>query len=226
MMSCPARPTCALLTFLVIAISATSVRGAGKHDVRRIISEHPSYRTLEEDEVLGRRFRQYMKWLSDLEVPDARLVQGFIEEGRSSLDALSTIFHEKVEFAGWLELGHRFEDILKVEYYQAHYLEVYPIVHRKAMLEELSLVRHFALAVGSPPCPELALVLVNPLVEHHGAPVAMMARRLRHNPELLDQPLTPEDIERAIRTWESGGYAYREREKIREQAIDFIRRPR
>lgn len=192
-------------------------------DVTPAIKGYPSFVTIEQDPPLKSQFPRYMKWLYDLKIPDALLVYKQMEDNVRSLDALATIFHEKVELAGWMRLGHKFEDIMTVEYYQEHYMGVYPVAHREAMFAQYGLIKYFAAGKKFRDIPEFAYVLVSPLTEQHqGNNAERMARTARYNPEFQRVVVTPEDIKTAMAVFEAGGYKYKDPAKVASDAEKFI----
>ncbi|MBF0548579.1 MAG: hypothetical protein HQM08_29380 [Candidatus Riflebacteria bacterium] len=192
-------------------------------DASSIIKDYPMYKELEQDAQISRQFEQYMQWLSD-KAPDGAMVYDLMKNKIGTVDAISTIFHEKVEFYGWLTLGHKYEDIMNPEYYRNHYMEVYPIAHRKAVIDEINLIKYFAQKKGFPNIPEVAYNLVSPLLERRGATAAQMQNRLKYNLEYQPQVLfvTDADLETAVKIYEQGGYKYVDREKILSEAKTFV----
>ena len=135
------------ISFSVLAQSDTKINTEGSDsilvetDVISIIKDYTNYNILESNIELSDKFYKYMVWMSD-KAPDAKLVLGFMDKDTTTLDEISTIFHEKVEFAEWLNIGHDFDDILNIEYYKKHYMEVYAIAHRIAVIEEMNLIKY------------------------------------------------------------------------------------
>jgi len=220
------------MRFVVLVLSL--IVGVGGHvragdvtanvsaDVSADIGNFPDYARIESDEQLAIEFPAYMKWLADLGVRDAVMVYRWMQDGTLSLDAVTAIFHEKVELAAWKKLGHKLKDIMTLEYYQKHYETTYPKAHREAMFSELGLTAHFAAAKGVKNIPQLAYVLVHPLVEHHGVPVAKMVGRLKFNSEYLDARVTTQHLKDAMRVFEMGGHQYKDAASILKQAQQVI----
>jgi len=191
-------------------------------DVTYLVADFPEFRVIKEDNQFNEQFGQYMNWLSSLGVPDARLVVGYMNSSWCSIDRIASIFHEKIELREWMLLGHKFQDIIDTNYYQAHYEQVYPIAHRKAMASELALLTHFAGTLGVVNLSELSFVVVNPLIEEYSVDVARFVKRLRFNHEILDQRPTCDELERAAMVFENGGYVYTNREKILRKGCNFL----
>ena len=192
-------------------------------DVTQAIADYPLFSELETDGELTSLFKRYITWVASLEVPDAVLVVHLMDSPDRTLDAWATAFHEQVEFKGWLDLGHRFEDILTVPYYQAQYDRVYPVAHRKAIIEEFLLIKHFARKQRFRDLPVLAYALVSPLVERHQATAARLVRRLKYNPEYLSAPVSEQELELAVRVFEIGGYRYQDRAGILDGARAYLK---
>lgn len=208
---------------IVLVLLGCVMLAWGVEDVTSIIQEYPLYKELANNETVSQQFLQYMEWASD-KSPDGKLVFELIKNKASSLEAITTIFHEKVEFAEWLKLGHRFEDILTVEYYQQHYMEVYPIAHRRALIAEIALLRYFAQKKGFRHIPESAYNLVHPLIEKYNLPVMRFQKRMQFNWEYQAQLpfLAESDIDIAIQVYEAGGYEYKDKNKILSEAKAII----
>lgn len=181
------------------------------------IQDYPYYQTLENNQQLSEQFEKYMEWMSD-KSPDAKLVFGFMQNPIKTIDMISTIFHEKVEFAEWLNLGHNFDDILTIEYYKKHYMDVYPIAHKKAIIEEINLLKFFTKTKGFTEIPEITFNLVSPLLEYHSVPVDKLHKRLKYNFEYNSalSSVTKTDLETAMKIYETGGYKY-------DPSIDHIK---
>lgn len=192
-------------------------------DVTISIADYPLYQDLEQDHDLEKKFVRYMEWLAGLKVPDAVFVFDLVQRNVRTLEALSLIFHEKVELLNWLELGHRFEDIIQVDYYNAHYSEVYPIAHRRALIEEMNLIQHYAKKQGFNHILELAFTLVSPMVEQRKTSVVTLTRRLRFNPEMLNQKvqINRRTLETAVNIFYDGGYCYLDRTGLINEALRF-----
>ncbi|MDD2773966.1 MAG: hypothetical protein PHP45_09775 [Elusimicrobiales bacterium] len=188
--------------------------GAPPADVTPIIDSYQPYKEFAQDEKLNKQFYSYMEQLYSYNVPDALLVFGMMKDKAHTLNALEVIFHEGVEFRGWLELGHAYKDIMNADYYRAHYNDVYPIVHRKAIIAQYGLVKYFGRVKGFPNAPEYAYALMSPLIELRDTPAARMIQVLRYNPEITREKLTRNDIETAAQVYEAGGYTYQNRAKI------------
>jgi len=191
-------------------------------DGMRAVADYPLLVALRKDTHFSGEFERYMKWVASLGVPDAVLVVGLMESDDKTLDSLATVFHEMVELKGWLDLGHPIENIMTVAYYQEHYPTVYPVAHRKGVLEEFSLIRYFATHEGFRDAPVLAYALVAPLVERHGTTPSRLVRRLKYNPEYLGVRVNAEDLELAVQVFERGGYRYTDRAKIIDGAKEYL----
>lgn len=191
-------------------------------DVTPQFSDYRPYQELAQDSVLAKQFHAYMEQLYNLKVPDAVMVFGMMKDNMRTLNALEVILHEEVEFRGWLELGHSYKDIMDVDYYRAHYSDVYPVAHSKAIKAQYGLVKHFAAEKGFADIPAYAYTLVSPLIELHGVPTAKLLRMLRYNPEITAEKVSPGDIETAAKVYETGGYTYKDRSKIIADAIAII----
>ncbi|MCP4467732.1 MAG: hypothetical protein GY813_13410 [Halieaceae bacterium] len=193
-----------------------------KLDVAALVGDYEPLVMLDSDTELEPRFTKYIDWLVELGVPDATFIHELEQAHTTRLDAIALILHEKAELQEWLKLGHAFEDIMTLEYYQKHYEEVYPVAHRKAMSIELGLLKHFAAKRGFRQIPELAFVLTTPMVEQRKVPVDRFVRRARYNPEFTEAKLTRADFDVATRVFEAGGYRYENREAIVEAAARFV----
>lgn len=210
-----------LLAFLALPIQAAAV------DVTPCLADYPLYARLQADAQFGLGFRRYFRWLAGFGDPDPVYVQGFIDRDARTLEAQAVIFHEAVEFLGWLELGHRLADMMSLDYYRAHYPAVYPIAHARAVREELALVKHFARGRGFPDLPEIAFALTMPLLEQRpGVTVAHLMKRLGY-PGLAAvqaqaRQLTRAQVDTATHVYSDGGYAYRDREAVVEAVMRFL----
>jgi hypothetical protein len=207
-----------LLVFLVFGLFYTPPLMA-VDDAWSIVRDCPEFKKIADDADFNRQFQQYMQFSSD-KSPDGKMVFAMMNDKKKSLDVLATIFHEQVELAQWLKLGHRFTDIMTVEYNQKHYMEVYPVAHRAAVIEELALLQYFAHKKCGFEIPEIALNLVSPMIEKFGVSVERFQSRLKFNPEYNAQLCCVSDsaIEKAMQVYESGGYQYKERERILAEA--------
>ena len=210
-----------LVLFFCFSLSSLSLFGL--EDVASIIRGYPMYDELEKNQIVSKQFIQYMEWMSD-KAPDGKLVFDLMKGNARSLEAISTIFHEKVEFNEWLNLGHRFEDIMTIDYYQKHYMEVYPIAHRRALIEELNLIKYFAQKRGLKNLPEIAYSFVSPLIERYNVPVLKSQNRLKFNWEYQPQIqfLSEDDIKNAIEVYEVGGYTFKDKNRILSEALSII----
>ena len=87
--------------------------GTGRRsaDVVHSVSDHPLFAKLRADEALTAEFTTYMKWVAGLGVPDAILVVKMMETDKPTVDSIASVFHERVEFKEWMNLGHKIEDI-------------------------------------------------------------------------------------------------------------------
>lgn len=180
--------------------------------IGEVLASDPAYARVAADATLATQFDAYWRWIGELGTPDAAYLASLPPE---DLERTVMLYHEKVELAAWLALGHRFEDVMRLEYFQAHYEEVYPVAHRDATVAELELLDHVARRYDLTPPPPLALVLVSPMVERRdGVTPAMMTRRLRFNPDLAAASVTATELEAAARVWEAGGYVYRDRAAV------------
>jgi len=191
-------------------------------DVVQSVSDHPLFAKLRDDDALTADFKTYMKWVASLRVPDAILVVKMMEADKPTVDSVASVFHEKVEFKEWMNLGHKINDIMTVPYYQAKYPEVYPVAHRAGIIAEFSLIKHFAKQNGYRDLPVLAYASVSPLVEHHATTPRRLARRLQYNPEYVSASVSDEDLELAVQVYEAGGYQYKDRAKILQGARVYL----
>lgn len=167
------------------------------------------------DATLQGEFERYWAWLGGLGIPDVEYLGRLPPD---DLEHLAMVFHEQVELRAWLHLGHRFDDVMKQDYYQQHYEEVYPVAHAEAIAAELALLTGYAARSGFPRVPERAFVLVSPMVERRGATAAMVDRRLKFNRSIAAQMPTRAELETAARVYEAGGYHYRDRERVVDEA--------
>lgn len=193
------------------------------NDVTPIIQDLKSYKELESDDLFNSQFLEYITWMNDSS-PDGKYTYNFIKTNNKTLYSLSVIFHEKVEFKNWLLLGHKLEDIMNGEYYQKHYPEVYPIAHRKALIEEINLIKYFAKKNKYPNIPELAYILVSPVIQDYNTNIERVFRRVKYNLEYEAQRsfITYLDLEIALLVFEMGGYKYNDRSKIKNEALEFL----
>ena len=198
--------------------------GTGRRNanVAQAISDHPLFVKLKDDDALTERFEKYMKWVAGLGVPDAVLVVKMMNANNPTIDSLASVFHEKVEFKAWMDLGHKIEDIMTVPYYQANYAEVYPVAHRAGIIAEFSLIRYFARKEGYRDLPVLAYASVSPLVEHHATTPGRLLRRLRFNPEYATASVGEEDLKLAAQVYEAGGYHYKDRAELLRAAREYL----
>lgn len=206
------------LAVLLIAGACASPRAptpATRVDVQQLLREDPAYREVQDDTTLEDQFERYFTWLRSLETPDVAYLASLPAD---DLEHLAMLFHEKVELRGWLRLGHRFEDVVNVDYYQQHYVEVYTAAHADAMVAELGLVSRFAERIGIRGVPSRAFVLVGPMVERRGVTPAMVDRRLKFNRDIAALQPTRADLDRATRVYEVGGYRYRNRQLVVDEA--------
>ena len=190
--------------------------------VEQAISDHALFAKLQDDPALTAAFKTYMEWVAGLGVPDAVLVVKMMNATEPTIDSMASVFHEKVEFKEWMNLGHKIEDIMTVPYYQAKYAEVYPVAHRVGIIAEFSLIKHFARKRGYRDLPVLAYASVSPLVEHHATTPGRLSRRLRFNPEYATASVGEEDLELAAQVYESGGYKYKDRAKLLRAAGEYL----
>ncbi len=196
--------------------------GAVSTGVEQAISDHPLFAKLQDDEALTRAFKTYMEWVAGLGVPDAVLVVKLMNATEPTIDSVASVFHEKVEFKEWMNLGHKVADIMTVPYYQAKYPEVYPVAHRAGIIAEFSLIKHFAKQKGYRDLPVLAYAAVSPLVEHHATTPSRIARRLKFNPEYVTTAVSDEELELAVQVYEAGGYHYKDRAKLLRAAGAYL----
>ena len=195
--------------------AAIAGSGSGSGSVQQILLEDPAYSEVQHHATLEDQFQRYWAWLHELEIPDVAYLSALPTE---DLERLAMVFHETIELRGWLRLGHRFPDIMNLDYYKQHYEEVYPVAHAAAMQAELGLLQRFAARVGIPRVPAHAFVLVGPMVERRGVTAAMADRRLRFNPDLAGELPTQAELDRAARVYEAGGYHYRDRKRVLDDA--------
>ena len=72
-------------------------------DVTQVASAYPLFAELGKDQELNGLFERYMTWAASLGVPDAVLVVKLLNSKDKTIDSLATVFHERVEFKGWLD---------------------------------------------------------------------------------------------------------------------------
>jgi len=194
-------------------------------DSQNIIKDYPLYKQVAENKQFQEQFNSYMEFASKGS-PDGKVVYGLMQSKEKTLDMISTIFHEQVELREWMNLKHKYEDIMTVEYYQKHYMEVYPVAHRKAVIEEMSLLKYYAAKKNYPSIPETAYNMVSPLIETYGVPVEKMQRRLKYNEEYLSQVkyITKNDLETAVKIYEDGGYKYKDKEKLIKESLELVKK--
>ncbi len=224
-LSTSVRTAALMLAFVAVAVACAAGRArhepAARHTVRERLLEDPAYREIAADATLEDEFRRYWTWLGTLGIPDVEYLGSLPAD---DLERLVMLFHEEVELRAWLRLGHRFEDVMTQDYYQQHYTEVYPVAHAEAMAAELALLVGFAAREGFPRVPERAFVLVGPLIERRGVTAAMADRRLKFNPAIAAQTPTRDELEAAARVYEAGGYRYRDRERVLDEALTLVHR--
>lgn len=196
----------------------------GANDSLNVVKEYPLFKQIENNKEFMEQFNKYMELASQWS-PDGKKVYALMLAPEKTLSDLSTIFHEKVELMEWMNLKHKFEDIINPEYNRDHYMEVYPVAHRKALIEEISLLKFYAIKKNFPNIPEVAYNMVSPLIEHYGVPVARMQGRLKFNQEYLAQVrfLTRADIETAIKVYEDGGCRYKDKERLINESLELIK---
>lgn len=189
------------------------------------VKEYPMYKQITNDKVFMEQFNKYMELMSTGS-PDGKKVYGLMQSPEKTLDMMSTIFHEQVELKEWMNLGHKYEDIMTIEYYQNHYMEVYPVAHRKAVIEEIGLIKYFAMKRNYPHIPEVAYNLVSPLIEAYGVPVEKMQRRFKYNEEYNAQVkyVTRKDLETAIKVYEEGGYKYKDKSRLIDESLELVKK--
>jgi hypothetical protein len=155
-----------------------------------------------------------MQWMSD-KAPNGNLVFDNMKNKVNTLDALSTIFHEEVEFAECLKMVHSLNIMINIEYFQKHYREAYPTAHRKATIKKINQVKYFAKKKGITNIPELTFNLVSPLLELHTVSAERLNNKMKFNVEYQAHlPLVTEnDLETAMKIYEAGGYKYEKRNK-------------
>jgi hypothetical protein len=191
-------------------------------EIENQIKDFPCYKLLDENKEVTKQFNEYMKWMSDLS-PDGKAVYAMMQLKSKNIFLISQIFHEKVEFWQWMQLGNKFKDIMTVKYYQKKYPVVYPIAHRKAVIEEFNLIKQFALKNGFKNIPEAAYMLASPLSEYYGVPLDRAFRRFKFNWEYEAQVpfITKDEINTAIAVYEKGGYSFKDKEKVLNVAFAF-----
>jgi hypothetical protein len=189
------------------------------------VKEYPLYRQINNDKVFMEQFNKYMELMSTGS-PDGKKVYGLMQMPEKTLDMMSTIFHEQVELMEWMNLKHKYEDIMTIEYYQKHYMEVYPVAHRKAVIEEIAFIKYYAMKKNYPNIPEVAYNLVSPLIEYYGVAVERMQKRLQFNLEYLAQVkyVTRKDLETAIKVYEDGGYKYKDKNRLVSESLELIKK--
>jgi hypothetical protein len=197
----------------------------GTNNSLDVIKDYPLFKQLEVNEGFNAQFNKYMEFASQAS-PDGKKVYAIMQAPEKSLSDLSTIFHERVELMEWMNLKHKFEDIMNPEYNRAHYMEVYPIAHRKAVIEEIGLLKYYAMKKNYPNIPEVVYNLVSPLIESYGVAVERMQRRIQFNQEYLAQVkyVTRNDIETAIKIYEEGGYTYKDKARLINESLELIKK--
>ncbi|MCB0420387.1 MAG: hypothetical protein KDD61_05295 [Bdellovibrionales bacterium] len=174
-----------------------------------------------QDTLLQKRLEIYIDWLSSLGTRDAQLVQKYMHSSACSIDKIANVYHEMIELQAWLDLGHQYEQILNIDYYQTHYTKVYPIAHKKAIRLEIDLLNYFAKINGLGEIPALAFTLVNPLIEEFKVNPQKILTRLKFNREFLEKKPSCSDIKRAALVYQTGGYLYKNKEEVIRQACLF-----
>lgn len=212
------------ILFLVLFVSVCFVFGS----IDEIFKDYLPFTTIDTNSKLHREYINYLEWIVSLdgEGSDANYTLKQINSEHQTLDGVSIAFHEKVEFLYWLELGHEIEDITKIEYYQANYMKVYPVAHRRSMVAEMNLIKYFSKKHSIDGVPELAYLLVHPMREKRKSgdmliPLKGMATRLAFNIEYHIQSVSKDDLVKAIKTFELGGYQYENKLKILEGTSSF-----
>ncbi len=191
-----------------------------------VLKDYPPLQRYLQDATFQQGFRRYMTWVAEQGTPDARFLLPHLGPEEESIEFLSLVFHEQVELQGWLDQGHRLEDILNVDYYQAHYEQVYPVAHSRAVQAETDLVQAYAHRRGLQPAPALALTLVSPMAEQRKVPASSLLRRLKFNPEILEQKVTRQDLQAAVDIYEDGGYTYQDLPRLLDEAQAALPRGR
>ena len=211
-----------LIILIVIYLISISIY-AKEENITKQIKDFPCYRLLNNDKELSKQFYKYMKWISELS-PDGKFVFNLMNQKDQNIYTISMIFHEKVEFWQWLQLGHKFSDILNIKYYQNNYGKVYPIAHRIAVIEELNLIKYYAQKMNFDNIPEVTLVLTSPIIEKYNVPLDKVFRRLKFNLGYEAQVpfITQKDIETAISIYEKSNYIYKDKNKILKEALAFV----
>jgi hypothetical protein len=197
----------------------------GTNDSLNIVREYPLFKQIENNKEFTGQFNKYMELASQWS-PDGKKVYALMQVPEKSLSDLSTIFHEKVELMEWMNLKHKFEDIINPEYNREHYMDVYPVAHRKAVIEEISLLKYYAMKKNYPNIPEVVYNMVSPLIENYGVAVERMQGRLKFNQEYLAQAkfVTRVDIETAIKVYEEGGYTYKDKNRLINESLELIKK--
>ena len=190
-----------------------------------VVKDYPLFRQIENNKEFMGQFNQWMEFASTAS-PDGKKVYAIMQSKEKTLDQISTIFHEEVELQEWMNLKHKFEDIIKPDYNNAHYMEVYPIAHRKAVIEEINLLKYYAMKKNYPNIPEMAYNLVSPLIESYGVAVERMQRRLQYNQEYIAQTkyITRKDLETAIKIYEDGGYKYKDKDRLINESLELVQK--
>jgi len=206
-------------TLFILMISFTT------NDSLQIIKDYPLYNQIENNKEFIEQFNKYMEF-SAKGSPDGKKVFELMQMQDKTLDVISTIFHEKVELMEWMNLKHKYEDIMNPDYNRAHYMEVYPVAHRKAVIEEIGLIKYFAMKKNFPNIPEVAYNMTSPLIEFYNVTVERMQGRLKFNQEYLAQVkyLTRSDIETAIKVYEAGGHAYADKDRLISDCMELIKK--
>lgn len=197
--------------------------------LRRTLKEIPEYSALWHNHKLRSQFDQFMRWLAspDIAAPDAVYLLQLVDRGDSSIELQSHLFHEYIEFNNWMRLGHKFSDIIDVEYYSKNYPTVYPVAHCNAIVAEKKVLNTFAKQNKISEVPMIAYDLAFPDYEKrqelaNALPTPLMVRQLRFNKEFFHERVDVDDIRTAMRIFQNGGYRYNHPEVIVDAGSNFL----
>jgi hypothetical protein len=212
-----------------VSLAGTNAFPTNSLELEATIQELPEFHRLWTDQTFRRQFDQYMRWLASpgIGAPDAVYLMDAVDAGVNSIDLQSAIFHEMIEFKNWMSLGHKFNDIMTIEYYRQNYPVVYPTAHCHAIIDQTQLLNTFARRKGLGSVPILAYDLVFPDYERRESlnqllPIPMLVRQLKFNQSQFDEKLVSGDLEMALQVFERGGYSYQNSALLLSYATAFL----
>ena len=211
----------ATVMILLLCTTTTVLLGT---TIEKQLEGYSPYNQLKKDYQFQEDFNAYIDWMKD-KSPDADAIYKMIQAKDNNIFTISQIFHEEVELNQWLLLGNKLDEIMNVEYYKNTYPAVYPIAHKKSILEEFALINYFAQRNGYPELPDAAYALASPLPEYFDVPLAKSYNRFKFNWLIRSQTpvITKEEIETAAEVYEKGGYNYKDKDKIINNAVEFVK---